>query len=160
LNWLDVSSDAQWLDIGCGTGILSQTILDTASPKTVMGIDSSEEYIEFASEHIQDTRVSFHVGDAQALLVDSCSYDSAVSGLVLNFVPQPNQALSEMLRSVRVGGTVAAYVWDYAGQMQPIRYSWNAAIAMDKTVLALDEGQRFPLCQPERFRQLFQSNAI
>jgi SAM-dependent methyltransferase len=159
LNWLDVSSGAQWLDIGCGTGILSQTILDAASPKTVMGIDSSEEYIEFASEHIQNIRVSFHVGDAQALPVDSCSYDAAVSGLVLNFVPQPNQALSEMVRAVRIGGIVAAYIWDYAGQMQPIRYFWNAAVAMDKKVLALDEGQRFPLCQPERLRQLFQNNA-
>ena len=43
-------------------------------------------------------------------------------------------------------------------QMQLIRYFWNAAVALDKTVLALDEGQRFPLCQPEALRQLFQSS--
>ena len=42
--------------------------------------------------------------------------------------------------------------------MQPIRYFWNTAVALDRTVLALDEGQRFPLCQPEPLRQLFQAN--
>jgi ubiquinone/menaquinone biosynthesis C-methylase UbiE len=55
------------------------------------------------------------------------SYDAVVSGLVLNFFPQPSQALSEMIRAVRMGGTVAAYVWDYAGQMQLMRYFWDAA---------------------------------
>jgi hypothetical protein len=66
--------------------------------------------------------------------------------------------LSEMARAVRIGGTVAAYVWDYANQMQLIGYFWNA-VALDKMVLALDEGQRFPLCQPEPLRQLFQTSA-
>jgi ubiquinone/menaquinone biosynthesis C-methylase UbiE len=91
--------------------------------------------------------------------VESASYDAVVSGLVLNFVPQPSKALSEMVRAVRIGGTVAAYVWDYAERMQLMRYFWNAAVALDRTVLALDEGQRFPLCQPEALKQLFQTAA-
>jgi 2-polyprenyl-3-methyl-5-hydroxy-6-metoxy-1,4-benzoquinol methylase len=45
LTWLDVLSGAQWLDVGCGTGALSQTILDTASPHAVLGIDSSEQMV-------------------------------------------------------------------------------------------------------------------
>lgn len=88
---------------------------------------------------------------------ESAAYDSVVSGLVLNFVPQPSQVLSEMIRAVRTGGTVASYVWDYAGQMQFMRYFWNAAVALDKTVFVLDEGQRFPVCQPEPLNQLFQA---
>jgi ubiquinone/menaquinone biosynthesis C-methylase UbiE len=157
---IDVPPGAKWLDVGCGTGILSRTILDSTSPKAILGIDSSEEYIEFARKHVKDPRVTFHLGDAQALQVESASYDAAVSGLVLNFVPKPAQAISEMVRAVRIGGTVAAYVWDYAGQMQPIRYFWNAAVALDRTVLALDEGQRFSICQPENLRHLFQTNAV
>jgi SAM-dependent methyltransferase len=158
LTWLDVPSGAQWLDVGCGTGALSQTILDTESPHSVLGIDSSEGYIEFAREQIQDPRVAFRLGDAQALPVESAAaYDAVVSGLVLNFFPQPSQALSEMIRTVRMGGTVAAYVWDCAGQMQLMRYFWDAAVALDGAVFALDEGQRFPLCQPEPLQQLFQT---
>ena len=156
--WLDISFGARWLDVGCGTGILSQTILDVAFPQTVLGIDSSEGYVEYARKHIQNPHVSFRLGDAQALPVESASYDAAVSGLVLNFVPKPNQMLGEMIRAVRMGGTVAAYVWDYADLMQLIRYFWNAAVALDKKVVALDEGQRFTLCQPELLRQLFQTS--
>ena len=115
----------------------------------MLGIDSSEVYTEFAREQIQDPRVAFRLGDAQALPVESAAYDAVVSGLVLNFFPQPSQALSEMIRVVRIGGTVAAYVWDYAGQMQLMRYFWDAAVALDGAASALDEGQRFPICQPE-----------
>ena len=160
LTWLDVPSGAKWLDVGCGTGALSQTILGSAFPHAVLGIDSSEEYIEFAREQIQDPRVAFRLGDAQALPVQSSAYDAVVSGLVLNFFPRPNQALSEMIRAVRIGGTVAAYVWDYAGQMQLMRYFWDAAVALDGAVSSLDEGQRFPLCQPEPLRQLFQTSQL
>lgn len=147
--WLHVSDGAQWLDIGCGTGNLSQTILERADPQSVLGIESSEWYIEFARMQINDPRVTFRLGDAQALQVESASYDAAVSGLVLNFVTHPRQALREMIRALRVGGTVAAYVWDYAGQMQLMRHFRDAAVELDrKTALALDEGQRFTICQP------------
>jgi SAM-dependent methyltransferase len=157
LTWLDVPSGAKWLDVGCGTGVLSQTILDTASPHVVLGIDSSEGYIEFARKQIQDSRVAFHLGDAQALPVESAAYDAVVSGLALNFFPQPSKALSEMTRAVRIGGTAAAYVWDYSSKMQLMRYFWDAAVALDKAIFALDEGQRFTLCQPKPLRQLFQT---
>jgi ubiquinone/menaquinone biosynthesis C-methylase UbiE len=43
--WLDILSYARWLDVGCGTGILSQTILDVASPQKVLGVDSYEGYL-------------------------------------------------------------------------------------------------------------------
>ncbi|HJT49365.1 MAG TPA: methyltransferase domain-containing protein [Nitrososphaeraceae archaeon] len=158
IEWLDIPSDAKWLDVGCGTGILSRTILDVASPQTVVGIDSSEGYIDYSSKQIPEPHVSFRLGDAQALPVESASYDAAVSGLVLNFVAKPNQMLNEMIRAVRIGSTVAVYVWDYAELMQPIRYFWNAAVALDRTILALDEGQLFPLCKPESLIQLFQTS--
>ena len=51
--------------------------------------------------------------------------DVVVSGLVLNFVPEKSPALKEMLRAAKPGGTIAAYVWDYAGEMQLMRYFWN-----------------------------------
>ncbi|HEY6884799.1 MAG TPA: class I SAM-dependent methyltransferase [Nitrososphaeraceae archaeon] len=138
---------------------LSQIILDNASPHSVLGIDSSEEYIAFARKQIQDPRAAFQLGYAQALPVELAAYDVVVSALFLNFVPQPIQALCEMIRAVRMGGTVAAYIWDYAGQMQPIRHFWDAAVALDAAACTLDEGHRFPLCQPERICQLFHTHA-
>jgi len=160
LAWLAVPQGAHWLDVGCGTGALSQTILDVASPREITGIDPSEEYITFARQQVQDSRVRFRLGDAQALPEDSASYDAVVAGLVLNFVPQPSHAVAEMQRVVRVGGTVAAYVWDYAGQMQLMRYFWDAAVALDPAASNLDEGQRFPICQPELLLQLFRAEGL
>ncbi len=95
---------ARWLDLGCGTGPLSQTILDVASPRQITGIDPSEGYLTFARQQVRDSRVSFRLGDAQALPEAPASYDAVVAGLVLNFVPQPSRAVAEMQRVARVGG--------------------------------------------------------
>ena len=77
------------------------------------------------------------------------------SGLLLNFLPDPAAALRELRRVARPGPTVAAYVWDYAGGMQPIRAFWDAAIAIEPSARESDEAERFPLCTPERLTKLF-----
>lgn len=157
VKWLEIPADRRWLDVGCGTGALSQTILELASPRAVKGIDRSDGYVQFARERVGDERVQFEVGDAQALVDPPASYDAVVSGLVLNFVPSPERMMSEMGRVARPGGKVALYVWDYAGQMQFMRYFWDAAVALDPAVSDLDQGTRFPICQPEPLTELFRS---
>jgi SAM-dependent methyltransferase len=154
--WLDVSEDQRWLDVGCGTGALSQTILDLTNPQNVKGIDRSEGFVELTRKQINNPKAEFEVGDAQALPVESETCDIAVSGLVLNFVPQPGRMVFEMQRAVRKGGIVALYVWDYAGKMQFMRHFWNAASALDPAARDFDEGKRFPLCSPEALTKLFQ----
>jgi SAM-dependent methyltransferase len=160
LRWLNLPSRSRWLDVGCGTGALSQTILEVATPSEVTGIDRSPDYVAFAREHIRDGRVRFHAGDAQALPVDAEAYDAVVSGLMLNFVPQPRQAVAEMIRAARPQGVVAAYVWDYAGEMQLMRHFWNAVVDLDPAAYDLDEGRRFPLCQPDPLQALFHSAGL
>jgi SAM-dependent methyltransferase len=153
--WLAVPPGRRWLDVGCGTGALSQTILAVAAPGGVKGIDASAGFVAFAREQVRDERAEFQVGDAQALPDPPASYDAAVSGLVLNFVPQPDRMVAEMARVARPGGVVAVYVWDYAGQMQLIRHFWDAAVALDPAARELDEGRRFPICHPDRLTELF-----
>jgi SAM-dependent methyltransferase len=160
LKWLAVTPGSHWLDVGCGTGPLSQTILRDAAPDRVKGIDRSASFIAHVREQMQDERVSFQIGDAQALPDDDASYDVAVSGLMINFIPQSAQAVSEMARVVKPNGSVAAYVWDYAGKMQLLRHFWNAAAALDPAAFDLDEGRRFPLCQPGPLAELFQNAGL
>lgn len=114
-----------WLDIGCGTGVLTQAVLEFADPSHVIGVDPSEGFLHHARRNAADARASFRVGDAQSLPVADDVVDAAVSGLVLNFVPDQAKALREMQRVTRPGGTVAFYVWDYAGEMQLIRRFWK-----------------------------------
>jgi len=78
-----------------------------------------------------------------------------VSGLALNFIPRPEDALAEIARVVRAGGVAAAYVWDYAERMQLIRHFWDAAVALDPEASSLDEARRFPDCNPAALDALF-----
>jgi SAM-dependent methyltransferase len=160
IRWLAVPKDSQWLDVGCGTGALSQTIIDLAKPKKVKGIDRSEDYVKSAQSRINSPKAEFQAGDAQALPVDSEMYDAVISGLVLNFVPQPHQMIAEMTRAARKNGVVGIYVWDYAGEMQLLRHFWDAAAALDPDAQRLDEGSRFSICQPDALGSLFRDAGL
>jgi SAM-dependent methyltransferase len=155
LQSLGAKPNVRWLDVGCGTGALSQTILEY-QPHAITAIDASEAFIRHAKEQIADSRVTFIVGDARELPFDNQTFDIVVSGLMLNFVPEVEKAAREMARVAKSGGTVAAYVWDYAGQMEMMRYFWDAVNALNPNVLIPDEGQRYPLCKPEPLTLLFQ----
>jgi SAM-dependent methyltransferase len=160
LQWLAVPPQSHWLDVGCGTGALSRTILAFADPAAVQGVDRSPEYVAFAREQVGSDRAHFEVGDAQALPVQSGSYDIVVSGLMLNFVPQPQVAVAEMVRAARLGGIVAVYLWDYAGRMEFMRYFWDAAVALNPAARELDEGRRFPICHPDALTEHFQQAGL
>jgi SAM-dependent methyltransferase len=160
LGWLAVPSGGSWLDVGCGTGVLTESILSVAAPGEVVGIDPSPAFVAFARDRVKDPRVRFDVGDAQALQAAPATYDAAVAGLVLNFVPEPGRALSEMARVARPGGTVAAYVWDYAEGMQMMRHFWDAAVELDPGAGELDEGSRFTLCTPDPLADLFRGSGL
>ena len=158
LAWLAVPSGGRWLDVGCGTGALSGVILEGASPREVMGIDPSAAYVAYARSRVPDPRARFEVGDAAALPFKTETFDAVVSGLVLNFVSDPIAAVMEMTRVTRPGGTVGAYVWDYAGEMELMRRFWDAAVALNPAACALDEGERFgAICRPEVLSDLFRN---
>src|SRR5438045_1923064 len=67
LSWLAVPAHSHWLDVGCGTGALTQMILERATPAQVKGIDRSEGFVAFAQAHTHDDKVQFEVGNALAL---------------------------------------------------------------------------------------------
>jgi len=160
VQWLAVPAGGQWLDVGCGTGALSQTVLQFAEPTHIKGIDRSEYFVNFARGHVQDDRVRFEVGDAEKFSDASETFDAVVSGLVLNFIPHPKNALAEMKRVTKRGGVVAVYVWDYAEGMKFIRHFFDAAIALDPRAIELDEGPRFPICRPDALHQLYESTEL
>jgi SAM-dependent methyltransferase len=160
LVWLAAPPLSRWLDVGCGTGALSQTILAAAEPITVKGVDQSPGYVAYARDHVIDERARFEIADACALLYETGVYDAVVSGLVLNFIAEPRRAVAEMARVTRPGGAVAAYVWDYASGMQLMRHFWDAAVALSPEACELDEGRRFPLCEPGALAQLFREAGL
>jgi SAM-dependent methyltransferase len=158
--WLALPPGLSWLDVGCGTGALAWAILGAADPREVLGLDPSADFIAIATGRIIDPRIRFAIGDARALPVSSDSFEAVVAGLALNFVPEPEVAVAEMVRAARSGGTVGAFVWDYAGEMQLVRTFWQAAIALDPVATAHDQGRQFPICQPEPLTRLFRNAGL
>ncbi len=146
-----------WLDFGCGTGALTQTILSDAHPRLVIGCDHSPGYVASARERTADARARFVVAQLPELPRIDGGFDVVVAGLVLNFLPVPMDGMTAMTARVRPGGTVAAYVWDYAEGMQLMRVFWDTVVELDAAARALDEGTRFALCRPDPLLQLFQA---
>lgn len=160
LEWLDARPGLRWIDVGCGTGALSHGILERNGPEDLLGVDRSLGYIRHARKGGASATARFVVGDAQALPVAAGRFDIAVSALVLNFVPQPDWMIQEMIRAVQPAGQLALYVWDYAGKMELMRHFWDVVVELNPGALELDEGRRFPLCQPQALRELMTKSGV
>jgi SAM-dependent methyltransferase len=161
LDWLSPANELDWLDVGCGTGALSAAILERFNPASLVGVDPSEGFLQKARANVADERVTFLVGDAQALPVETDSRDAVVSALVLNFVPDREKALGDMKRTARSGATVAFYVWDYPqGGMEFMRAFWAAAAELDPKARDLAEDRRFPFCNADDLTRLAASAGL
>ncbi len=159
LTWLDQPAGKRWLDVGCGTGALSAAILDRCAPSSVVAVDPSDGFLELAAHNLAG-KARVLAGNAAALPLDGGACDVVVSGLVLNFVPALPPALSEMRRVTALGGTIAAYVWDYADGMEIIKYFWDAAASLDSAAARLHEGTRFPVCKPSALKTAFEEAGL
>jgi len=127
------------LDVGSGTGSLTVAVAAVAPTSRIVGVDLSASYVAVARQRHQSDRVQFEVGDAQHLQFGEAMFDATLSLLILNFVPDPEKALNEMARVTRSGGTIAAAVWDYGGEMEMLRAFWDEAIALTSDADAKDE---------------------
>lgn len=155
LAWLNLAPGLDWGDVGCGTGALTASILAGWAPRAILAADRAEGFVQAARATIPDPRVRFEVGDAVSLTWPDSICDATVSGLVLNFVSDPQAMAAHLARVTRPGGTVGAYVWDYAGGMQMMRHFWDTAIQLNPHDARLDQAERFPICQPAPLEQLF-----
>lgn len=120
LEWVAAAPGLRWVDIGCGNGAFTELLLQRAAPAEVQAIDPSEGQLVFARSRVGAAGAVFHQGDAMALPFDPDKFDVAVMALVLFFVPDPARGIAEMMRVVRPGGLVSAYVWDIPGGGLPI----------------------------------------
>lgn len=160
LDALGATERATWADVGCGTGALTAAILARRNPDRVAAIDMSTQFVEQARRRVIDPRARFEVGDAMRLPWPDATFDATVSGLVLNFVPDPAAMVREMARVTKPGSPVALYVWDYAEGMQMMRVFWDAAVATQPQAAQFDEATRFPICRPEALHDLLAGGGL
>jgi SAM-dependent methyltransferase len=156
LKWLQLPAGLRWLDVCCGSGVITESILERNAPAAVVGVDASSEQLSFARHRCAHPNVTFQTADAMALPFPDSSFDLVVCGLGLNFLPSPRSALEGFRRVTKPGGTIAVYVWDYVDGARFLREFWDAAIAIDPEAATFDQAHRFPMCTPEGLRSLFE----
>ena len=115
LDWLAPQPGWRWLDVGCGNGAFTESLVERCAPTSVHGIDPSEAQLAFARTRPAARLAQFRAGDAMALPFADDAFDAAVMPLVIFFVPEPKKGVAEMARVVRAGGSVSAYAWDMPG---------------------------------------------
>lgn len=159
LQWLNPPYGLCWLDIGCGTGALSEVISNTCKPASISCIDPSPAFLENVKQRLSN-KADFTIGSASAIPKPDNTFDVIVSGLALNFFPDLPAAFSEMKRVRKKDGMIAAYVWDYAGRMDLLRIFWDAAREVDPQAYKFDEGLRFPVCNAGKLKESFQQAGL
>ena len=156
ISWLKVDQGRRWLDLGCGTGVLTKSILEYGSPDFVHGIDPTEDYIAHCkSAFREDTRASFSIGGYSDLQAISETYDAVVAGLMLNFADKPQDAVIAMRNITADNGIVGVYIWDYNQKMEMLSHFWEAVVELDSGASPFHESRRFKINDLRGLEQLF-----
>ncbi len=153
-----IDDGARVLDVGCGTGALTQCVIAALPHAEVVGVDPSAAFVDAARRRVPDPRVRFEVGDAQSLQVPDGAFDCTASMLALNFVPDYARAAGEFRRVTRSGGRVAACVWDYDATTM-LRRFWDAVASLDVSA-AMRHESRMPLCREGELASLWRSAGL
>jgi ubiquinone/menaquinone biosynthesis C-methylase UbiE len=159
-DFASVQDTGRVLDVGSGTGALAFAIAKSKVQSQVLGIDLSKEYVDLArTRNPFPDRVTFQVGDVLETRFADAMFQSSLSLLVFNFIPDRKQALRQICRETVPGGCVSAAVWDYGAGMQMLRVFWDAAATVDRTAEKFDES-RMPLCRAGELEHLWKQSGL
>ena len=117
------------IDVGCGPGALTAELVARLGADRVAAVDPSEPFVAAACE--RHPGVDVRLSPAERLPFEDGAFDAALAQLVVHFMADAVAGLREMARVTRPGGSVAASVWDMAGERAPISPFWVAARQLD-----------------------------
>lgn len=128
VDFVGVVDGMRVLDVGCGTGALTDELVSRLPGSSVAAVDPSASFVQAVRARLPGVEVGRAA--AERLPFDDHAFDVAAAQLVVHFLPDPVAGLAEMRRVTRRGGVVAACVWDYAGGRGPLGVFWEAARAI------------------------------
>jgi SAM-dependent methyltransferase len=146
------------LDVGCGPGAVTTELVALLGAEQVAAVEPSTPMAETCRRRLPG--VDVQVAAAEDLPFGDAEFDHALAQLVVNFMTDPPAGVREMVRVTRPGGTVAAAVWDYAGEMTLLRRFWDAVVALDPSGAEQDEGLRMRFCTPDELGDLWSTTGL
>lgn len=102
----NLNRDMNVLELACGTGLLSKKL--AGKVRLLEATDFSEAMIRQARGKKHSARLHFSVQDATDLPYAPATFDAVVIANALHIMPAPEQALSEIRRVLKPGGTLYA----------------------------------------------------
>ena len=119
LDRLPLAAARRALDLGCGTGVAARAVASRPEfAGRILGIDLSPHMVaaarRLAHEQGLTERISFQIGDSQALEDADAAFDIVIAHTLLSHVPAPDAVLAETARVVRPGGRIAIFDIDPA----------------------------------------------
>ena len=124
-----VEAGQRVVDVGCGTGVLTEQLARRVGADHVAGADPSP-MLQAAAERVPGA--DLRQASAEQLPWPDDSFDAALAQLVVHFMDDPAKGASEMARVTRAGGAIAACTWDFAGGgMELLRTFWQSVRALD-----------------------------
>jgi len=121
-----ITAGQRALDVGCGPGALTRELVARLGADAVAAVDPSESFVAAARE--RNPGVDVRRAAAEELPFADGEFDAALAQLVVHFMADPVAGLKEM---ARVGGVVAACVWDHQGGQGPLGVFWDAVRSLD-----------------------------
>jgi len=131
-----IAAGQRVLDVGCGSGVLTEELAQRVGAGNVAGADPSP-MLQAAVERVPEADLK--QASAESLPWPDDSFDAALAQLVVHFMSEPPKGVAEMARVTRSGGVVAACTWDFAGGgMQLLSTFWRTVRALDSSAPAED----------------------
>jgi SAM-dependent methyltransferase len=134
------------LDVGCGPGALTTELVALLGAGAVAAVEPSPPFAAACRARLPG--VDVRLGSAETLPFADAAFEHVLAQLVVNFMTDPPAGVREMRRVTAPGGTIAVAVWDYTGEMTLLRRFWDAAVSLDPSAAARDEGRSMPFCTP------------
>ena len=106
---------ASVLDVGCGTGEITERLAAKYPKASFAGVDLEEQHLERARARCArfGSRVRFQIGDALALPFEAAQFDLVVCRHLIQAVPDPVKVMAEIHRVLRRGGRAHVIAEDY-----------------------------------------------
>src|SRR3954452_1849415 len=119
------------LDCGAGTGALTAELVERLGPESVIAAEPSPRFVDALKRKFPD--VDVQLAPAEDLPLPDGELDAALAQLVISFTTDAPEAVAELKRVVRSGGTVAICMWDLGGGMEMLAAIARARRVVDPT---------------------------
>jgi ubiquinone/menaquinone biosynthesis C-methylase UbiE len=146
------------LDVGCGSGALTQPLAELLGCANVSAVDPDTAAVAAARQHVPGADI--RVASAETLPYADGEFDAVLAQLVLGLVDDADAGAQEMRRVARPGGLVAACVWDFRAGMTVLRTFWDAATKLDPSAASRDQAHTRPFGTREELRTLWHAAGL